>query len=193
MLPTLAGMRTQDEALPHVEKLETETKLTRPTLQRVVNFATFILSTLQEEDMTDEDPKLWTKDLISFGLLPSAGEERFYQYMIALRDSAFSKLDTLARERSAESGVLPAFTGVSTTVELRGVFKKPYKLGSKIEDYTPELLSYRPIVSVAISVDGGVTKTFTFQAAPDELKYIIAELQAAQKASTVLHSKMSSQ
>jgi hypothetical protein len=103
----------------------------------------------------------------------------------------FNKL--LARERAAESGVLPAFTGVSTTVELRGVFKKPYKLGSKIEDYTPELLSYRPIVSVAISVDGGVTKTFTFQATPDELKYIIAELQAAQKASTVLHSKMSSQ
>ena len=188
-LPFLLAARTHEEREPLVAKLEAATKLTRVVLSRVTSLAGFFVGPPDGPE-GEEDPNLWAADLRSVGLLTAETEKRFIEFMMFLKMQISPKVESLGRERMAETGVLPSFSGASTTVELRGVFKRPFKWGIDVDDYTPEVVSVRPIVSVAIAVDSGVTKVFTFQAAPDEIGYLIAELRAAQKCASVLESRI---
>jgi hypothetical protein len=190
-LTPLLECRTSAERRPIVEKLEAATGLARTVLQRITNQAGFFLSALHHEDTRDEDSRSWACDLTEMELLTSDATERFALFIDCLRDQALSQIEAIQRKREAEAGVLPAFTGASTTVELRGVFKKDYKWGKDLDAFIPEIADVVPVVSVAISVDSGATKRFTFQATPAELEYLIKELQAAKKCAATLKDRCS--
>ena len=189
-MQSLAEARTTAEKKPILEDLESKTGLPRTSVDRVLVQLRFFLSALYHDDTKSEDPSLWAKDLIELDLLAQESESRFLKAIAFLK----ANLDTLAKiykEGKSETGVLPVFRGADTTFELRGVLKDRYKWGTDVEQFEAEILSMRPIVSVAISVDSGVNKVFTFQATPDELDYLISELRAAQKCATALAEKLS--
>jgi hypothetical protein len=188
-LTPILSARTESERKPIVEKLEVDTGLARTALGKATNLAGFFLSAFNDEDIKDEDPSLWADDLLSISLLTTDHRERFLLFVDCLKSQALDDIEVLERRRKAESGVLPAFTGASTTVELRAVFKKIYKWGTPINDYSPECEDLTPIVSVAIAADSGIAKRFTFQATPEEIEYLICELQAALKCAQVISDR----
>lgn len=184
-LESLLKTRTTAEAKPIIESLESKTGLARTTIERVITQLRFFISALYDEETKKDEPSLWAADLIELDLLPKESGPLFLKVIQFLKEN-FESLASLHRERRTESGVLPVFRGVDTTVELRAVLKNEYKLGTDVELFEPELQSMCSVVSVAISVDSGLNKNFTFQATPDELNYLISELRAAQKCASIM-------
>lgn len=180
-LSALLASRTQYEREQVLEHIEAKTGLARTVLSRVYSQARFFMSAFREENIRDESPDLWAKDLVTADAMNSESQEQFVEFISLLKDVAFARVEALQRERRAETGVLPSLKGIGTSVELRGVLKEEYEWGKPVEEYDPKIEGLIPVVSVAIKVDSGTPDRFVFQAASDEILFMINELQSALK------------
>lgn len=88
--------------------------------------------------------------------------------------------EEIDRRRSHISGVLPSWTGIGTTVEVRGVLAEDYHLGDSVVDYRPRFVDAIPIASVVLKVDRGEPERFAFQVDEEKLASLIAALCATQ-------------
>lgn len=143
----------------------------------------FFLGQMQDEDIRDDTPESWLRDLQSLGLVSeeeSTGEAQRFSFVINhLRDEVLPLVEPRGREFRARRGVLPCYSGMDTTVEVRAVVKKDYDSSMVIGDYRPEILGHVGIVSIVIKVDVGKDRNFYFQADRDQLHRIKNYLSAA--------------
>lgn len=186
VLPQIVQAQTPAEQFPVLKKFENDTAIPPVVLQRIVNFASFIIRALSNDDLENEDPELWADDLISSGILAPQLKNELLSFITLLKTECLEKIQSTELRQHAESGSLPVFATASTTVEIRGVLKKQYAWGCSIDDFEPEIDSLVPVISIAIGVDSGLVQQFTFQTTPQNLQYLIDELRAAQKSADKL-------
>ena len=154
-----------------------------------VGVVRFFVRAFLQEDTESDTPEAWASDLQTLELVDASQVAVFIEFFEGLRDQVLPELKQLAQERAYGAGVLPALQGSGTTVELRGVFEKPFSWGTALDDYEPELLDVIPVVSVHLSFDSGMPDEIWFQATPDEIELLIGEFRAALKAVEVLHNR----
>ena len=115
----------------------------------------------------------------------------FTDFMRVMKQRIESDILPVKTKQMYEEGVLPSLRSVGTTVELRGVFDKVYRSGTPLENYSPELKSITPVISIIISVTRGDPKEFMFQATPREIDSLIDHFEAAKKRAEILQQSHS--
>ncbi len=181
-----APNRTQSD--PILDKMSTETGLPRIALGPIIRIGNFMSSSIndQRDDISDDSPEAWANDLLSVGIIEEKqllAIVKFFQLIVEINDS---EIKSVQLDRRAESGVLPVFEAMGTTVELRGVFDTVHRLGMPIDNYSPSLVNIVPIISVSLRVDSGDHTHFTFQSSLEDLGDIINKLEAAKKEASIL-------
>jgi hypothetical protein len=141
---------------------------------------------LQDPDVGSDTPDAWVADLIDLGMISTEQAPAVSTLFKAVFDARVSGLFEMEQRRNREIGVLPYLKSVGTTVELRGVFDRSFRLGDDLGSYAPQLLSVTPIVSVSIGLDSGTPEGINFQASPDDLQFLIEVLKAAQHECRIL-------
>ena len=179
------GVRTEREKRAVLEELiegseDESLPLTGP-FQLLSYFAKFFAG---NDPRSKDDPKKIASDLAKMdGVYPSDVTEAkniFAETLSALKTAALSaKIDFL--KRTYETGILPSFKGIGTTVELRGVQEVEFEFGDDVERYAPTFVGLVGLASIRINLEGSDPKFFYFQASDKELTDIIDALRATQK------------
>lgn len=148
------------------------------------------MTALGEEETGHEDSENWSFDLIDLNILDDNDSDTFTAFIELLEKNIQKEIEYLSKVRTAEAGVLPYFSGANTTVELRTVLKREYKWGENIDEFVPSIQTLTPVISVAIKVDSGSSKSFTFQTSPKDVQYLIDELRSALKIASAIENNV---
>lgn len=185
--PAFRLARTPNRERQILDELEDLTKLSRLELSQSLNILTFFLDRLLADDVkeetTDTTLKHWVHDLATLNLISRGQQEVLLCRLIPIAQEIAPKFASEIARRQFAGGVLPTLRGCGTTVELRGVLKRPYKWGlegSQVQ-YEPEVTDLVGIVSIKLRVDEGEPSSFYFQVEEPELDLLIGSLTAAKK------------
>ncbi len=187
-LPALARSRTTMETQTIVTEVLEKTGITRNIFNQVYGIANFVFNQLNDENdnIREDSPEYWTDDLVSLDMINQDSAEHFSCFFGKLKTVSEVALIDIKRTKLYDAGILPSYSSSGTTVELRGVFEKQYRMGMSIDDYSPNLVEMTPIISVSIKVDRGDPEQLMFQSTPKDLNILIKQLQASVKAASVL-------
>lgn len=190
LFPEYIVPRTSIERRPVINKLVQKTGLSEINISRAVRITRFILSAFEDDNIGVDDSKYWFEDLIELEIANSEEEHTFSIFIELIQNQLREKIVDLAMVRDAEQGVLPYFSSANTTVELRAVLEEKFKWGQDIDVFQPAVKKLTPVISINIGVDSGSTKNFSFQVSPEDLRYLISELESAFKVTQVLSNKV---
>ena len=147
-------------------------------------FGEAFLSDPADDPIANDDPQSIASDLAKMeDVLPKSVDgaaDSLSQVLKAVKQGAVGLRDTVRRMRF-ETGVLPSFKGIGTTVEVRAVMATEYEWGKSVEEYTPALAEIVGVASIRIKLARSQPEAFCFQATNDELKILIDSLRATQK------------
>lgn len=189
--PALARAQTQADMREVVVRLERD-GISPLTVQHATSLINFFARALLDEDTSADSPSQWAADLQDpdIGILAPDKASAFLEFVGRIKDDLLPELDSIRKQKTYGTGVLPSLKGGGTTVELRGIFREPYRWGSALSKYEPEVIGVVPVISVHIRLDAGTPNEIWFQATPEELDYLISEFQAAKTASAALQAHL---
>jgi len=186
--PELYREESVSKREPLINDLVQKTGLNRLDIGSAHAIIEFMVKQLDNEtvNVAADSPESWVEDLLSLGILEPDLAPAFTDFMRSIKQRAEKDLLSIRKERVYGAGILPSLTGVGTTVELRGIFDKEYHLGTPITEYTPQMRSVVPVISISISVNRGHPTDFMFQATQNDVDALISALEAAKKEVTTL-------
>lgn len=189
-MPNLARVKVKAEEKEVLKRLEIETQLKLVEIGHVVDVLRFFISSMLADVTGDDAPEAWAADLEALEVLDADQARLFAKLFKRLKTECLPELDAIQKERSFGTGIFPSLKGAGTTVELRGIFDKPFSWGTSVEDYAPQLRDLVAVVSVHLMMDAGSPDEIWFQATPDEIELLIGELEAARKQADVLKNRV---
>lgn len=179
-LPQVSDARTPTQHREVINDLASKSKITRSTLDHAFSVIRFLSDSLVIEEIPNEDSDLWASDLQELGWVADELRPAFDALLERLT-SARSDLQFRKHERRATGGVLPCFTSLGYTVEVRPIREKIFRWGERVEEYEPEILGTVLVTSIHIGVDEGLAKDLYFQADEKDIADIIDNLRAAKQ------------
>jgi hypothetical protein len=179
-LPQLSNARTPTQEREFVSDLASKSGITRSTLAHALSVIKFLSDSLVVEGIPDNDSDLWASDLQELGWVDDELRLAFDSLLERLT-SARSDLQFRKHERRATGGVLPCFTSLGYTVEVRPIREKIFRWGERVEEYEPKILGTVLVTSIHIGVDEGPTEGLYFQTDEEDIDNIIDSLRAAKK------------
>ena len=187
-LPEMQTLTSRQERINVCEELSDELGVEFSTVNSAINVFNFFASNLIKNEFKDDTAEQIVDDLISLNKLKKDKKDLLQEILeLIIKESKNSLLRANA-ERKSKLGVLPSFTGISTSVELRAIIEREIDVKESLDEYLPILLGYIPIVSISIHSDDENNSNYFLQATIDETKLIIRELQAAIKISEKIQS-----
>lgn len=152
----------------------------RHAVMAMYRLANYFLRILAHHVTSIDSSEDLTSDLVELKVIRADRIESVGDLLRCMKKRAkdFQRADL--RERT-KSGVLPAFVGCGTTVEIRGVFERQLRLGEKALDLSSmaDPIDHQTVVSVTIFLDIGAPDFFSFQSDPKALQYLVEKLQFA--------------
>jgi len=156
-------------------------------------FAKMFLADPDDDPRAKDEPAKIASDLGKMAdIYPkdvSNSQEIFAEVLEALKKVALPAKEAVL-QRTYETGVLPSFKGIGTTVELRGIQDIEFQFGDVVEQYTPHFVGLVGVASIRIRVDEGNPDIFCFQASDRQLTNLIDALRATQKELRSLETKV---
>lgn len=189
-LPALIASRTAKETEDRTAQLEKETGATRLTLGHAADLAAFFMRQFLDDDLKSEAIEDWCVDLVELGILGDVDCPVLVSFLQELKDKAVPAVSKVRKQRLYGAGVFPSMRSCGTTVELRGVFEKPYRWGTPLAEYKPVIEEVVPIISVHITLDSGHNSDVAFQVTPEEISLLIDELTAAKIDAKLLSERL---
>jgi len=184
MLPSILLAETNVQANEQIQILQDKLPdINASVVQSSITFFEFLEEHLREVMDTPEDLVF---DLVeNLTLLQESKRDLFLHVITRLKEVIDSTgSEVLKREYAA--GVLPAFDGIGTTVEIRAIQENRFSPITSVDKYTPSISDLVGIVSINIDLDTG--NEFFFQAARSDLELVIDTLRAALKDLDALES-----
>lgn len=182
--------RTRSEEWMVVDKVVGKIGITHTEFMILYNVMDFLIRQMVDHLLEGDDPLIWPQDLQTLGVINEDGRKKLERLLSSIQDDVLPWYRRYRSERR-ELQVLPRLATADTTVELRGVLRETYTWGTPIEEFSPEIIDVVPVISVKIGLRG-VSNESTyvhFQGKPEEIDYLIAELQAAKKAAQSLSDR----
>lgn len=189
-LPHLLSLIKAKEKEEATDALQKQTGASQLLIGHVSDFAGFFLRQMLDDRLKDEPFTVWSSDLIELGVLNRDQESAFLALLQDLKERTLPTLSKVKKQRVYGSGVLPSLKSCGTTVELRGVFDKPYRWGTSLAEYKPVLEDVVPVISVHITLDSGAISEIGFQMTPDEADLLISEFSAARVNARILSERL---
>ena len=183
--PEVKATRTDTQESKLVSELASRSAIPRHTLVHALRVVGFLVEALLSEAFPDDDCEHWADDLRELGWV-DGNSRPVFDALLERLISARSELRFQRRERSTTGGVLPCFTSMGCTVEVRPIRKEIFRWGQPVETYVPEILGTVMVASIHIGVDEGATEDFYFQADEKHIDNIIDSLRAAKKEMTAM-------
>ncbi|MBN1476542.1 hypothetical protein JXA47_07310 [Candidatus Sumerlaeota bacterium] len=190
VLPEREGSKTKAVSALIIERLQEQIQRSSVEIGYIFRLLRFFLEAMIDEKTTDDTEDQWAEDLGSIGFLSPPEKEIFIQAMSQIREAVLPSVVGEYKRRLYGEGVFPTLSGVYTTVELRAVQDKPYALGTKVEDYQPQIHDTVGVVSIRIRVDSKNQSDFCFQMTEAELDILIDALRAAKTDLSALHDSI---
>lgn len=173
-----------------VEKLSTDLNLEVVKINKVVQILTFFMDKINNDSFSSDTPEKWTDDLKDISIINEEESKEMLEVFNSIWDLAKNEYKKVDTERTYKKGVLPSVKSVGYTVELRGIFKDEFKYGGNVNEFTPELIDFIPIISIGITTESDKQKNrFVFQAEKEHLKRIICVLESAIKEAELIQVK----
>ena len=185
-LPDFMLAKSTAERRLLLEKLSKACSADLNVLVGTLNIFEFILASLMQEDLPQNEVDYWGGDLVEAKILSEADKAKFESLVKKVIAEVVPLLQPVSRRQRAQSGVLPAFSGLTFTVETRSVREKPYNRSLNVEEYAPKVVDVAFVASCHLAVDAGQIKDFFFQVSEEDIEVIIDILQAARKDMTAL-------
>jgi hypothetical protein len=187
-LPFLLKATTDKEMEVITNDLVDKTGLNRISIKRISAFLAFFVTQLNDDkiNIKADTVDLWSSDLLSLGILKNEQSSDFCAFMQSTKKMIIDTILPQMKVDLYESGVLPRWKGIGTSVELRGVFDAEFHFGDVLSNFSPKLTSISPIISVVITLSGGDPERFSFQIKLSQLDLLIDSLEAARKQATIL-------
>ena len=162
-----------------IQVLQEKTSLDVVSLKSLLRIIGFFIYAGKAKDTENDSPKDWVADLLTEGLVESKDSTKLLKIVSYINEDVSKLNENVACLRRAESGVLPNFTSIETTVELRAVNKNSFSITDNISEYLPDIIDVAGVVSVNLSVSRSVNENVCFQATPNEIRHLINELESA--------------
>jgi hypothetical protein len=137
-------------------------------------FAEAILENL--DDSIDEI----AKDIFDLQIITHENIVDFKKFLENIKDKA-QEINSSTKRQKEQVGILPFYTSIDTTVELRTLLETEYDCGEKIEEFSPKISELIPVITCRVRVDSGLQREFFFQTSIDSLTELIDCLIAAKK------------
>ena len=170
------------------QELSKKSGLSLVEIQHDLSVISFFFNQFSDKSkgIFNDTPKSWADDLQSMGILKPDKVTFFISIMKQLKDKFKSTVSPILTEQQYQIGVIPTFSSIETTVEMRAMFENEYELETPVEDYIPKIIGVTPIISVVISASRGDSREFVFQASPSQIKTFIESLRSTLKESDQL-------
>ena len=169
--------KTTGERKEVVEKAVYEIGGKAPDLLRAMKSLVFLS---REWDPTQDTPENLLKDLGELALIPSERAQEGKRFLLDFLNE-IQKDNVRRLHKSYAGSLLPYLESVSTLIDFRAVFEKPFHMGDKIKDYEPRCIGFVPVIVVRMTRSSGDPVSFEFQCEPNDMRLIITQLQAAMK------------
>jgi hypothetical protein len=187
-LPLLVTAKT-DKAIESITNdLIDKTGLNRINIKRITAFLAFFVSQLEDDktNVKTDTADSWFLDLVSLQILKKEQSTNFISFMESTKKTIIDIILPQLKVDVYESGVIPHWTGIGTSVELRGVFDTEFRLGDVLSNFSPKLTSLSPIMSVVLTVNRGDPDRFFFQITLQQMNLLINSLEAVRKQAIIL-------
>jgi hypothetical protein len=184
VLPELADKMTTRQSMELAKSVAREQGTSIVEVLSNLQSLQLLTKTLADEDVPGDSIDDMLLDLEESGKaqglhITEDDKSVFRDLVTQIQDRIVPSYRELQRRKAAASGVLPSLKSFGTTVELRAVAGKPFRIGMSADKYEPEILGLVPVISVSLGVDSGPIQHFSFQASPKEITALIEELRSA--------------
>jgi hypothetical protein len=186
--PNILSKTLKHERVKECENLSKELHVDFSAVWTAINVLGFFTSRLIEEEYKDDSAEQLTEDVFSLNLINEEKKDTFLEVIEILKEDLGNTLIKASAERISKLGVLPSFSGINTSVELRSIIERNIRFDESVDEYSPNLIGYIPIISISISSDDENNSNYYFQATIEETIIIIKNLQAALKISETMRA-----
>ncbi len=180
-LPEYLESTTKPKKSALISDIAQSTGILQYRLDSLIAILIFFLAQMEDDEISVDEPDAWMQDLQELGVLSDENSVTFLRLIQELKTSTIERFSRIRRIQLETGGVLPSFSSIGYTVEMRGVFSEDYESWKPLETYSPKLLDLVPVASISIGIRGEAKSEVAFQASLDQIDIMLGHLNAAKK------------
>jgi hypothetical protein len=176
----LFDSETKDQRRAFALEAEKQTGLELGIIDIFYNMLFFLSRFYTENEIPVDDADLIEADIIENKLLQSFNKPNASIVLHAVFEKLQDQCIDSFKKQKSKYGVLPSFSQLSSTVELRARLVNEYRSGLSANSYTPTVKGFFPVASFALYSDSN-SDPFFFTASKEQVEVILEKMKAIVK------------